>query len=82
MKTKMVMFGSGYGSLMGILGGGFYLHNISLPIYRNSKYPDKSIRDIFIGFSVVCLSYIFCGILGAYGFSSKEYFNNSKNVIA
>ena len=29
----------GYPHLLGVLGGGFYLHNISLPIFRNSKNP-------------------------------------------
>ena len=65
---------------MGILGGGFYLHNISLPIYRNSKNPKNNVRDIFLGFFVVCLSYIFCGILGAIGFSSKEAFDDGTGI--
>lgn len=30
---EILLFGSGYGPLIGTLGGGFYLHNISLPIY-------------------------------------------------
>jgi hypothetical protein len=53
---------------MGILGGGFYLHNISIPIYRNSKNSKNNVRDMFIGFFVVALSYILCGILGTFGF--------------
>ena len=35
--VELALFGSGYKYLMGILGGGFYLHNISLPIYQNSR---------------------------------------------
>lgn len=65
---------------MGILGGGFYLHNISLPIYRNSKKPENNVRDIFIGFLVVCLSYMICGIFGYYGFSSKHIFGRSVEI--
>lgn len=29
----LIMFGKSFGGLMGILAGGYYLHNISLPIY-------------------------------------------------
>lgn len=33
------LFNIKFPPLMGMLGGGFYLHNISLPIIRNSKNP-------------------------------------------
>jgi len=66
----LVLLQSGYSSLVGILGGGFYLHNISLPIYRNSKNPENNVRDMFLGFLVVALSYIICGVLGSIGFSN------------
>mmetsp|Transcript_1201 Transcript_1201/g.2198 ORF Transcript_1201/g.2198 Transcript_1201/m.2198 type:complete len:187 (-) Transcript_1201:296-856(-) len=89
------MFGTQFSPVMGILAGGFYLHNISLPIYRGSKYPEKSVRDMFIGFLVVCLSYCVCGTLGTFGFNSEAIFGggihaqqnclnqfDSKNVVA
>jgi len=69
-KTEILLFAKNYSHLMGILGGGFYLHNISLPIYRNTKDPKNNVRDMFMGFSVVCMSYIVCGSLGALGFGS------------
>ncbi len=70
------MFNSNYKALVGILCGGYYLHNISLPIYRNSKHPEKNVRDIFIGFFLVFLSYATCGILGYYGFSNPALFKD------
>lgn len=70
-KTEILLFGSAYSHLMGVLGGGFYLHNISLPIYRASKNPKNNVRDMFLGFSVVCMSYIICGTLGALGFNNR-----------
>lgn len=78
--AEILLFGSAYNHLLGILAGGFYLHNISLPIYRNSKYPENSVRDIFLGFLAVCLSYIFCGTLGAFGFSSIHNFPTTKPI--
>lgn len=68
------MFGSNYYNLLGTLAGGYYLHNISLPIYQNSKEPKKAVRDMFIGFSCVCLSYIICGTVGAIGFQNPARF--------
>jgi hypothetical protein len=73
-NTEILLFAANYGPLMGILGGGFYLHNISLPIYRNSKNEENNVRDMFMGFLVVCLSYNVCGTLGALGFSSSAQF--------
>ncbi len=73
-NTEVILFAANYGHLLGILGGGFYLHNISLPIYRNSKNPENSVRDMFLGFLVVCMSYIICGSLGALGFGSAKQF--------
>ena len=77
----LALVANGYNSLLGILGGGFYLHNISLPIYRNSRNPDHNVRDMFLGFLVVALSYIVCGILGSIGFSNPSLFPDSAGQI-
>ena len=77
----LALISSGYANLLGILGGGFYLHNISLPIYRNSKNPDNNVRDMFLGFLVVALSYIVCGILGSIGFSNLDLFPDAGGEI-
>jgi len=66
-------FSSGFPILMGILGGGFYFHNISLPVLKNAKDPKKGVRDIFIGYFLVYLTYISCGSLGYYGFMGKTF---------
>mmetsp|Transcript_3683 Transcript_3683/g.5551 ORF Transcript_3683/g.5551 Transcript_3683/m.5551 type:complete len:115 (+) Transcript_3683:422-766(+) len=76
----IILFASNYSPLMGILGGGYYLHNISLPIYRNSKNPEHNVRDMFIGFSVVCISYCICGVIGTFGFSSTAIFGEGVEI--
>lgn len=58
---------------MGILGGAFYFHNISLPVIRNSTNPDKNVRDVFIGYVLVLITYLTCGILGVYGFTGSAF---------
>ena len=72
--ARLPMFAPAYSFLMGTLGPGFYLHNISLPIYRNSKNPENAVRDMFLGFATVAASYMICGTLGAIGFSNRELF--------
>jgi hypothetical protein len=58
---------------MGILGGGFYFHNISLPVIRGSKNPENNARDVFIGYFLVWFCYVSCGTLGYYGFTGSSF---------
>ena len=58
---------------MGILGGGYYFHNISLPVIRSAKDPSKTTRDIFIGYLLVFLTYLLCGVLGYFGFEGDSF---------
>lgn len=60
-------------SLAGMMCLGFYLHNCVLPIIRNSKNPEKNSRDVFIGYSMVFISYICVGVLGYIGFSGSKF---------
>jgi amino acid transporter len=59
--------------LMGILGGGFYFHNISLPVIKNSKNPENNVRDVFLGYLAVFIVYCMVGTLGYYGFAGKKF---------
>lgn len=67
------LFSGNFGPLMGILGGGYYLHNITLPIIRNSAQPEKNVRDVFIGYLLVFCSYSVCGVMGYFGFSGTYF---------
>jgi len=58
---------------MGILAGGYYFHNISLPVIRNSRNPENNVRDVFIGYFLVFISYVACGVLGLYGFTGSSF---------
>jgi hypothetical protein len=73
-NVQLALFGTNIAPIMGILGGGFYLHNISLNIYRNSRRPEKAVRDIWLGYTCVCLSYMVCGTIGALGFQNPHLF--------
>lgn len=70
---EIKLFAGAFGPLMGILGGGYYLHNITLPIIRNSAKPENNVRDVFIGYLLVFLSYSICGVMGYFGFSGSYF---------
>ena len=70
--------------LMGIMGGGFYYHNMSIGIIENAQYPEKNTRNIFIGFVLVFLTYSVIGVMGVYGFVGIKFaeMNPSVHMIA
>merc|ERR1719469_1088036 len=76
----LTLANSSFAPLAGILGLGYFLHPISLPIVRSSANPDKTGRDLFYGYFFVFLSYILIGTLGYIGFMGinfTEYFINT-----
>ena len=58
---------------MGIVGGGFYFHNMALPIVANAANPKKTPRNILIGFICVFMTYSLVGVAGVYGFSGIKF---------
>ena len=67
--------------MLGILCSGYFLHTCSLSIVRNSKNPEKTNRDIFLGYLMVFFSYAIVGALGYIGYMGinfKEYFLNAE----
>ena len=78
----LVLFNVNFSPLAGILCAGYFLHTCSLPIIRSSKNPDKTTRDVFLGYLFVFLSYAICGMLGYIGFLGsdfKDYFITNEN---
>lgn len=70
------LFSTPFAPLMGILGGGFYFHNISLSVIRNARNPENNMRDVFLGYVVTFLTYVLCGTLGCYGFLGSNFKDN------
>lgn len=65
------LFKSDFGPLAGMMCLGYYLHNCVIPILKNAANPRKNNRDMFIGYSLVFISYVAVGIVGYVGFSGK-----------
>ena len=59
--------------LMGILGGGYYFHNMSLSMLHNAENPEHNVRNIALGFFLVFLTYSLIGVLGVYGFTGHSF---------
>ncbi len=58
---------------MGVLGGGFYFHNIALSVCKNARNPENNVRDVFLGYFATFLTYVICGTLGTYGFTGSHF---------
>ncbi len=69
----VALFSSPFAPLMGTLGGGFYCHNITLSICRNSRKPENNVRDVFLGYFATFMTYVLCGVLGYYGFTGSAF---------
>ena len=64
----IVLFNANFAPLAGILCTGYFLHTCSLPIMRSAKYPENNIRNLFISYTLVFLSYVIVGVFGYIGF--------------
>ncbi len=55
------------------MSGGFYFHQISIPILRNAEDETKNARNVFIGYFLAFVSYLGCGIMGYIGFNGSYF---------
>ena len=60
-ERNISLFKTSFNSLAGMMTLGYYLHGIALSIVKETKNPEKNIRDVFIGYFMVFLSYTLVG---------------------
>ena len=72
-ESEIKLFNKHYPPLIAILGGGYFLHVITLPIIKDAKNPEDNTKNVFIGYFIVFLSYSLCGVFGYFGFSGKYF---------
>ena len=73
----LLLFNLNFAPLAGDLCTGYFLHTCALPVLRASAQPEKSSRDLFLGYLLVFFSYTAVGVFGYIGFMGynfKEYF--------
>jgi hypothetical protein len=68
------LFGSNFSTLAGMLGIGYFLHTVSIPIVKNNRNQENNERDVTIGYVLVALTYIIVGVMGYIGFTGV-FFN-------
>lgn len=67
------MFNLNFAPLAGDLCTGYFLHTCALPVLRASATPKNNIRDLFLGYVLVFISYSVVGIFGYIGFTGYNY---------
>jgi sodium-coupled neutral amino acid transporter 9 len=63
------MFNSNVSPLAGLLGIGYFLHTVSIPIIKNNAVQANNERDVLAGYLLVAGSYIIVGVMGYIGFT-------------
>jgi len=73
-KTRhLYLFGENPLQLAGTLSMGLFCHSFILPIMKNNEKPENNRRDLFIGYTLVCFTYMIIGIFGYIGFSGINF---------
>lgn len=72
-ERHLFMFNSNFAPLAGMLGIGYFLHPIALPIVRSNRNQRNNRRDVFLGYLFTFLSYIVIAIFGYIGFSGTYF---------
>ena len=71
--SQIYFFNKDFSNLAGVLCAGYFLHQCSLPIIRNSAEPEKNLRNVFLGYLIVFLCYCIVGSIGYIGFSAHYF---------
>jgi len=72
-QRYMYMFNNNFSTLAGMLGIGYFLHTISIPIVRNNKNQANNERDVIVGYGLVATTYMLVGLMGYFGFSGSYF---------
>lgn len=69
----ILLFNSHFSNLGGIMGAGYFLHQFCLPVLQKAKEPEKTSRNLFIGYFAAFLTYVLVGVFGYYAFSGRNF---------
>jgi len=73
------LFNTNFSPLAGVLGVGFFLLPLTVPIVRNNLLQEHNERDVSYGYFLVFLSYASIGLFGYFGFMGV-YFSEYDKV--
>ena len=70
---KIFLVNTNFTPLAGVLGIGYFLHPVSVPIVRNNLNQQHNERDLSWGYLLVFLSYVVIGLSGYFGFMGLAF---------
>ena len=73
----VVLFTANFAPLASLLNIGFFLHTMAVPILKHAKHPENNTRNLFVGYTIVFISYMVIGAVGYFSFigtTFKNYF--------
>lgn len=76
---QIYLFNLNFTPLAGLLGVGYFLHPICVPIVRNNITQANNERDICWGYLLVFICYVAIGTFGYFGFMGI-YFEQYEHV--
>jgi len=76
----LYLFGDNPSMLAGSLSMGYFSHSFVLSMMKNNEKQENNKRDLFLGYCLVCLTYVLIGLLGYVGFSGKDFDAEFKDV--
>ena len=72
-KRHLKLFGEDPSIFEGTLSMGYFCHTTILPIIKANEKQENNIRDLFLGYIFVGLTFSLSGIFGYIGFSGKDF---------
>ena len=69
----VTLFTANFSPLASLLNVGYYLHTCAVPILRNAKNPEHNTRNLFVGYTIVFISYVLIGFFGYIGFLGRLF---------
>ena len=72
-NRHLYLFGESPLTLAGTLSMGLFCHSFVSPIMKNNEKQENNRRDLFIGYLLVCFTYMIIGLAGYIGFNGVDF---------
>ena len=62
-----------FSNLAALLCVGYYVHQFTIPIISTAEYPEKNIRNVGLGYTLVFITYVIVGTCGYIAFTGTAF---------
>ena len=70
---NIYLFNTNFSPLAGVLGVGYFLHPLTVPIVRKNLKQENNERDVTYAYFLVFVSYSSIGLFGYFGFNGVYF---------